>query len=131
MQRLDLETLGYLLCTTHYPWFKGLGPLFPIVPMHQIYQQFNCNSTISLYSWKTSCWIKTLKLQTLDNLRFIPSHYLEAVDNYNEEKETAINKISPTSGINKTAKMTLLTFPLFQYQRQCLLIKWIYIYIYM
>ena len=54
--------------------------------MHQIYQQFNCNSTNSLYTWKTSCWIKILKLQTLGNLWFITSHYLENVDNNNKEK---------------------------------------------
>ena len=70
--------------------------------MHQIYQQFNCNSTNSLYTWKTSCWIKTLKLQTLANLWFIPVQYLEAGDNYNKEKVITTNKISPTTGINET-----------------------------
>ena len=86
----------------HYPWFKGLGLLFPTVSMHQTYQQFNCTSTNSLYTWKTSCWIKTLKLQTLGNLWFIPVHYLEAGDNYNKEKVITTNKISPTTGVNET-----------------------------
>ena len=53
--------------------------------MPQIYQQFNSNSTESLHL-KTSCWIKILKLQTLGNLLFITSHYLENVDNNNREK---------------------------------------------
>ena len=53
--------------------------------MLQIYQQFNSNSTESLHL-KTSCWIKILKLQTLGNLWFIISHYLENVDNNNKEK---------------------------------------------
>ena len=76
--------------------------------MHQIYQQFNCNSTNSLYTWKTSCWIKILKLQTLGNLWLIPSHYLEAVDNCDKEKLIITDKITPTTGINKTATMLLL-----------------------
>ena len=49
-----------------------------------------------------------LKLQTLGNLWFIPSHYLEAVDNYNKEKVITTNKITPTTGINKNAKMPQL-----------------------
>ena len=53
--------------------------------MPQIYQQFNSNSTESLLL-KTFCWIKILKLQTLGNLWFITSHYLENVDNSNKEK---------------------------------------------
>ena len=76
--------------------------------MHQIYHQFNCNSANSLYTWKTSCWIKILKLQTLGNLRFIPSHYLEAVDNYHKEKLITTNKSTPATGINETSKMPLL-----------------------
>ena len=92
----------------HYSWFKGLGPLFPIVSMQQIYQQFNPKSTNNLYTWKTSCWIRNLKLQTLSNLYFIPSHRLEAVDNYNKEKLITTNKITPTTGINETVKMPLL-----------------------
>ena len=76
--------------------------------MHHIYQQFNCISTNILYAWKASCWIKILKLQALANLWFIPSHYLAAADNYNEEKVITTNKITPTIGINDTAKMLLL-----------------------
>ena len=76
--------------------------------MYQIYQQFNRNSTNSLYTWKTSRWIKILNLQTLSNLWLIPSHYLEAVDNYINEKLVTNNKITPTTGINETSKMPLL-----------------------
>ena len=47
-------------------------------------------------------------MQTLGNLWFIPSHYLEAVDNYNKEKVITTNKIPCTTGINETAKMPLL-----------------------
>ena len=89
--------------------------------MHQIYQQFNCNSTNSLYTWKTSCWIKILKLQALGNLWFIPSHYLEPVDNYNREKVITTNKITPTTGINETAEMPLLKlFLYFTIRDKCL-----------
>ena len=90
--------------------------------MHQIYKQFNSNSTNSLYSYKKSCWIKILKLQTLGNLRFILSHYLEVVDNYNKEKLTTTNKITPTSSIYETAKMPLLKlFLYFTIRDKCLL----------
>ena len=65
--------------------------------------------------------MKTLKLQTLGNLCYISSHSLEAVDNYKKEKVITTNKVTPNTGINKTAK----TSPLFQYQRQ-----YIYIYLY-
>ena len=46
MQNLHLEIYtkiytAFLLRTTHYPWFKGLGSLLPISSMHQIYRQFN------------------------------------------------------------------------------------------
>ena len=47
-------------------------------------------------------------MQTLGNLWFIPSHYLEAVDNYNKEKVITTNKITPTTSINETAKMPLI-----------------------
>ena len=117
----------------HYSWFKGLGPLFPIVSMHQIYQQFNCKSTNNLYTWKTSCWIKNLKLHTLSNLYFIPSHHLEAVDNYNKEKLITTNKISPTTGINETAEMPLLKLFLYFSIREIFINKmniYISIYIY-
>ena len=69
--------------------------------MNQIYQQFNCNSTYNLYIWKISCWIKNLKLQTLSNLCFIPSHHSEAVDNYNKEKLITANEITLTTGLNE------------------------------
>ena len=113
----------------HYPWFKGLDPFFPVVSMHLIYQQFNCNSTNSLYTWKTSCWIKILKLQTLGNLCFIPSHYLEAVDNCSKEKVIPLIKLLLPLVLMKLLKChaTTKTFPLL---RQCLLIEWIYIYMY-
>ena len=81
--------------------------------MHQIYQQFNCKSTNNLYTWKTSCWIKNLKLQTLSNLRFIPSHNLEAVDTYNKQKLITTNKITPATGINETAKIPQLKLSLY------------------
>ena len=65
-----------------------------------------------------------LKLQTLGNLWFIPSHYLEAVDNYNKEKVITTNKITPISSINETAKMPLLKLFLYLSIRgKCLLIK--------
>ena len=48
------------------------------------------------------------KFKTLGNLWFIPSHYLEAVDNYNKEKVITTNKITPTTSINETAKMPLI-----------------------
>ena len=44
-------------------------------------------------------------MQTLENFWFIPSHYLEAVDNYSKEKVITTNNITPTTGINETAKM--------------------------
>ena len=89
--------------------------------MHQMYQQFNCNTPNSL---ETSCWIKILTLQTLGNLWFIPSHHLEAEDNYNKEKIITTNKITATTGINETAKMPLLKiFLYFTIRYKCLLIK--------
>ena len=48
------------------------------------------------------------KFKTLENLWCIPSHYLEAVDNYNKEKVITTNKITPTTSINETAKMPLI-----------------------
>ena len=46
---------------------------------------------------------KYLKVEkTLGNLWFIPSHYLETVNNYNKEKV-----ITPTTGISETAKIPL------------------------
>ena len=68
----------------HYPWFNGLHSLFPVASMHQIYQQFNSNSTNSPYTWKRSCWMQILKLQDLGHLWFISSHHLEAAGNYNK-----------------------------------------------
>ena len=47
-------------------------------------------------------------MQTLGNLWFTPSHYLEGVDNCDKEKLITTNKITPTTGINKTVKMLLL-----------------------
>ena len=44
----------------------------------------------------------------MGHLWFIPSHHLEIVDNYNKEKVITTNKITPTTGINETAKMPLL-----------------------
>ena len=44
-------------------------------------------------------------MQTLENFWFIPSHYLEAVNNYSKEKVITTNNITPTTGINETAKM--------------------------
>ena len=73
--------------------------------MHQIYQQFNSNSTNSPFAWKTSFWIQILKLQTLGHFWFIPSHHLKAVDNYKKEKVIITNKITPATGINETTKM--------------------------
>ena len=66
------------------------------------------------------------------NLWFIVSHYLEAVDNYNKEKVITTNQITPTAGINETAKMPLLKlFLYFTIRDQYLLIKlYIYIFIY-
>ena len=89
----------------HYPWFKGLRPLFPIASMHQMHQQFNSNSSNRPYACKISCWIQILKLQTLGHLWFIPSHHLEAKNNYSKEKVVITNEINPTTGINETAKM--------------------------
>ena len=56
-----------LITMYHYPWFKGLGLIFPISSMHQIYQQFNS--------------LTNSNLQTLCYFWFIPFHYLEVVDN--------------------------------------------------
>ena len=45
-------------------------------------------------------------------------------DNYNKEKVITINKITPTTGINETAKMPLLKlFLYFTIRDRCLLIK--------
>ena len=56
-------------------------------------------------------------MQTLGNLWFIPSNYLEAAHNYSEEKVITVKKITPTTVINKTAKTLLIKlFPLFQKQ---------------
>ena len=65
------------------------------------------------------------KFKTLENLWCIPSHYLEAVDNYNKEKVITTNKITPTTSINETAKMPLLKlFLYFTFRDKCL-----YVYI--
>ena len=56
-----------LITMYHYPWFKGLGLLFPISSMHQIYQQFNS--------------LTNSNLQTLCCFWFIPFDYLEVVNN--------------------------------------------------
>ena len=45
------------------------------------------------------------KVADLGNLWFIPSHHVEAGNNYNKEKIITTNKIAPTTGINETAKM--------------------------
>ena len=72
----------------------------------------------------------------MGNLWFIPSHYLEAVDNYNKEKVITTNKITPTTGINETAKMSLLKLFLILlsetkiYIYMCILYIYIYMYIY-
>ena len=65
---------------------------------------------------------------TLGNLWFIPSHYLEAVDNYNKEKVVTTNKITPTTGINETAKMPPLKLFLYFIIRDN--VYYIYMYIY-
>ena len=44
----------------------------------------------------------------MGNLQFIPPHYLEVVDNYNEDKVITTNNIIPTTDINETAKTPLL-----------------------
>ena len=88
----------------HYLWFKALVPLFLIASMNQISQNSLTLLSDSPYDWVTSCWIKTLKLQTLDHFWFISSHYIEDVDNYNKEK-VATNKITPTAGITDTTKI--------------------------
>ena len=41
----------------------------------------------------------------MENFWFIPSHYLEAVNNYSKEKVITTNNITPTTGINETAKI--------------------------
>ena len=108
MQHLDLKTSGYLVCTAIHDLRD-----YAIIP--NFFNATNISSLTLLsdspYTWKTYCWIQILKLQILDYLWFISSYNLEVVDNYNKEK------------VNVTTK----TFPLFQ--RQCLLIEWIYLYI--
>ena len=61
--------------------------------------------------------MQTLKLKTLVYWRFIPSHYLGFVDNYNKEKVICTNKNTPTTIITKTTKTTTTKiFLLFQRQ---------------
>ena len=61
--------------------------------------------------------MQTLKLKTLVYWRFIPSHYLGFVDNYNKEKVICANKNTPTTIITKTTKTTTTKiFLLFQRQ---------------
>ena len=61
--------------------------------------------------------MQTLKLKTLVYWRFIPSHYLGFVDNYNKEKVICTNKNTPTTIITKTTKtITTKIFLLFQRQ---------------
>ena len=93
----------------HYLWFKGLGYYSQLLQCTKCINSLTVTLLIVLKNTsKTSCWIKIPKLQTLGNLLFIPSHYLEAVDNYNEEKVITTNKITHTTAINETAKMPLL-----------------------
>ena len=47
-------------------------------------------------------------MQIFGQLWFVPSHCFEAVDNYNKENLITNNEITPTTGINETAKMPLL-----------------------
>ena len=82
----------------HYPWFTELGLSFAISSMRQIYQQFNSTLRYSL----------RLRNILLGYLQFIPSHYLEVMDNYNKEKVIVTIKISPTTGITETTKNTTL-----------------------
>ena len=57
---------------------------------------------------------KKPKVADIEQLVFYTSHHLEAVDNYNTQKLITTNKITPTTGINETAKMPLLKlFPYF------------------
>ena len=49
----------------------------------------------------------------MSNLRFIPSHNLEAVDTYNKQKLITTNKITPATGINETAKIPQLKLSLY------------------
>ena len=67
--------------------------------MHQIYQNSLTLLSDSPYA---------LKLQNLGHLWFIPSYYLEVVDNYNKEKVIFTNRIAPTTVIIETTKMSLL-----------------------
>ena len=61
--------------------------------------------------------MQALKLKTLVYWRFIPSHYLGFVDNYNKEKVICTNKNTPTTIITKTTKTTTTKiFLLFQRQ---------------
>ena len=80
--------------------------------MLQIYQQFNSSSTESLHL-KTSCWIKILKLQTLGNLWFITSHYLENIDNNNKEKVSTTITATCVSIFLETVVIFFSFFPHF------------------
>ena len=65
----------------HYLGFKVLGPLFPIASMLQISEN-RYNSTLRYLLRLDYIFLYAdLKLKALGYLRFVPSHYLGAVDN--------------------------------------------------
>ena len=57
----------------------------------------------------------------MSNLCFIPSHHVEAADNYNKEKLITTKIVTSTTGINETTKMPLLKLFLYFSIRQKIL----------
>ena len=108
MENLDSKTFSYLLYIT-------INDLRDWAHYSQLLQciskYFKTGVTLlsdSPYAWATSFWILILKLKTLGYLWFIASYYLGVVDNYNKEKVIATNRITPTTRITKTIKISLL-----------------------
>ena len=66
----------------------------------------------------------------MSNLCFIPSHHVEAADNYNKEKLITTKIVTSTTGINETAKMPLLKLFLYFSIRDNVTMITLYIYIY-
>ena len=121
MQHLDLKTLVYLLCTTIHD-LKGQVHYSQLLQCTKYINSLTVTLLIAFSLEKHLVGQKSL--QTLGIVWFIPSHYLEAVDNYNKEKVIITNKITPTTGINEAAKMPLLKlFLYFSIRDKCLLIK--------
>ena len=106
MQHFDLRTLSYLLCTTIHD-LRDNAHYSQLLQCTKYINSLTLTVLIVL-SFENILLIQILKLQTLGCLWFIHSHYLEPVDNYNKEKVITTTKITPTTGINETARAPLL-----------------------